>query len=313
MSRSLRLEFPGALWHVLNRGVERRAIFLDDDDRKTFLQLLSEVVARYHWRVHAFVLMTNHFHIFLETVEPTLSRGMRKLTGDYASHFNWRHGRVGHLVQGRFRSHLVDSDGYFLEVARYIVLNPVRARMVATAADYRWSSYRATARLDPVPAWLTTEEVLRRLDPYDDDRAAADYTRFVAARLGDATSPWDHLVGQIYLGGEGFIERVQRRLHERLPLSTEHPRPQRIPRVAALEDVRREVLPPDQFRSKRHRAAFAVLAREEALATLGQIGATLEITPSGASYLMQTARDRISSDPALSTLIEELRLRIRNC
>lgn len=229
MSRSLRLEFPGALWHVVNRGVERRTIFIDDRDRETFLELLAEVVARYRWRVHAFVLMTNHFHIFIETVEPTLSRGMKKLTGDYAAHFNWKYGRVGHLVQGRFKSHLVDSDGYFLEVARYLVLNPVRAGMTAAAGDYRWSSYRATAHLDPAPRWLTTEDVLRRFDVSDEATAAREYAKFVAARLGDGTSPWDHLIGQIYLGGEGssngYNGSCMRGCHSRLNTRARSGRP----------------------------------------------------------------------------------------
>src|SRR5436190_398186 len=118
MPRPLRLEHPGALWHAHNRGVERRDIYLDDRDRSAFVELLASTVETYHWRVHAYVLMTNHFHLLAETPEPTLSRGMQFLTGEYADHFNHAHGRSGHLIQGRFSSHLVEKESYLLEVSR---------------------------------------------------------------------------------------------------------------------------------------------------------------------------------------------------
>ena len=104
MARPLRLEFPGALWHVTNRGVEQRSIYADDRDRRRFLHLLAHVVIERRWHLFAFVLMTNHYHLLFETPDTNLSRGMRDLDGDYASHFNLRHRRVGHLFQGRFKS-----------------------------------------------------------------------------------------------------------------------------------------------------------------------------------------------------------------
>jgi putative transposase len=312
MSRSLRLEHPGALWHVLNRGVERRTVFLSDADRTRFLELLATVVAAFRWRLHAFVLMSNHFHLLVETVEPTLSRGMQKLTGDYAEYFNWRHDRVGHLFQGRFTGHLVDSERYFLEVARYIVLNPVRAQMVSEPSEWCWSSYRATAGIVECPSWLTISDVLDRFDSGDHVAAMGQYSSFVASRIGDGTSPWDHLVGQIYLGSESFIERMQRRIYDQSPLSGEHPLAQRTPRCASLEQVLRIVLPTSD-RSRTRRLAFAQLARTEALATLPQIGERLGIGSTGASYLVITAGQRIQSDPSFAGLVEELRQQIRNC
>lgn len=311
MSRSLRLEYPGALWHVLNRGVERRTVFLNDDDRTRFLDLLAAVVVAFRWRLHAFVLMSNHFHLLVETVEPTLSRGMQKLTGDYAEYFNWRHERVGHLFQGRFTGHLVDSDTYFLEVARYIVLNPVRACMVGEPSEWRWSSYRATAGIVDCPGWLTISDVLDRFDSSDPVAASRRYSDFVS-RIGDGTSPWDHLVGQIYLGSESFIERMQRRITDQSPLSSEHPLAQRTPRCASLEQVLRIVLPSLE-RSRTRRLAFAQLARTEALATLPQIGELLGIGSTGASYLVIAAGRRIQSDPSFAGLVDELRQQIRNC
>jgi putative transposase len=148
MARQLRLDFAGAVHHVTTRGNERRSIFHSNEDRRMFLQLLGVAAKRFQWIVAAYVLMTNHFHLLIETPEPNLSRGMQWLAGAYAMWFNRRHGRSGHLFQGRFHSFLVDRDEYFAEVLRYVVLNPVRAKLVAHPADYRWSSYRATAGLE---------------------------------------------------------------------------------------------------------------------------------------------------------------------
>ncbi len=137
MSRALRLEYPGAWWHITSRGVDREDIFLDDCDRRRFLRILALAVPHFRWRLHAYVLMTNHYHLLVETVEPTLSRGMKTIGGDYAAWFNKRHRRVGHLFQGRFNAQLIDSDEYLLQVARYVVLNPVRAHMVANALEWQ--------------------------------------------------------------------------------------------------------------------------------------------------------------------------------
>ena len=136
MARPLRLEFPGAVYHVTSRGNARAAIFLDDEDRPIFLGVLGAVVARFGWLCHAYCLMDNHYHLLLETPDPNLSRGMRQLNGVYTQRFNRRHGRVGHVLQGRFKAILVDRDGYLLELARYLVLNPVRAGRVKDPGRY---------------------------------------------------------------------------------------------------------------------------------------------------------------------------------
>ena len=120
MARPLRIEFPGAVYHVTSRGNERRPIVRDDTDREMFVQILAEVVGRFGLKLYAWVLMTNHYHLFLRTPEPHLSRAMHRLNQRYAEYFNRRHRRVGHLFQGRFKSVLVDSESYFLELARYV-------------------------------------------------------------------------------------------------------------------------------------------------------------------------------------------------
>ena len=188
MARPLRLEFPGALWHITSRGNGRGPIVRDDTDRQRLASVLEKTVETTGWRLHAFVLMDNHYHLLLETPEPNLSAGMRQVNGLYGQTFNRRHGRVGHVFQGRFKGILVEKEGHLLELSRYIVLNPVRAGLVPTAGAYRWSSYRATAGIEPAPWWLDDEWILQ---PFGSGRAEAQrrYCEFVAAGVHCA-SPW---------------------------------------------------------------------------------------------------------------------------
>jgi REP element-mobilizing transposase RayT len=143
MARPLRIQFPGALYHVISRGNERKPMVRDDADRQRRLDWLRRTVETYGWRLHAFALMANHEHLFVETPQPNLSAGMQYLNGSYTSYFNRRHRRSGHLFQGRFQGHLIEEEGYFLEVSRYVHLNPVRAKIVKRPGKYPWSSQAA--------------------------------------------------------------------------------------------------------------------------------------------------------------------------
>jgi putative transposase len=206
MARPLRLEYPGALYHVTSRGNAQADIYLDDSDRRIFLRTLGATVTRQHWLLHAFCLMGNHYHLLLETPQPNLSRGMRQLNGVYSQCFNRRHQRVGHVLQGRFTAILVERETYLLELARYIPLNPVRAGFVASAERWQWSSYRATAGLEPGPPWLNTAAVLERFGS-EPDRAATRFQEFVRDGV-NAPAPWSALQGQVFLGSEQFAERM---------------------------------------------------------------------------------------------------------
>lgn len=143
MARPLRIEFEGAFYHVMAHGNARQDIFLDDAGRQRFIGNLGRVAQRFDWAVWAWCLMGNHYHLLTETRQPTLSTGMREVNGVYTQAFNRHHRRVGHVLQGRYKSILVDQDAYLLELARYIVLNPVRAGFVPSAGEFAWSSYRA--------------------------------------------------------------------------------------------------------------------------------------------------------------------------
>ncbi len=203
MARPLRIEYPGAVYHVTCRGNARDKIFLVDPDRELFLEVLAQVVERFSWRCHAYCQMTNHYHLLIETVDPTLSRGMRQLNGVYTQEFNRRHRRTGHVFQGRFKAILVERDAYLLELARYVVLNPARAKMVRRAQDWPWSSYRATAGLEAAPSFLTTDWILEQ---FAGAKAKAEKAYRSFASEGRDVTVWENLRGQIYLGSDAFIE-----------------------------------------------------------------------------------------------------------
>ncbi len=160
MARPLRLEFPGAIFHVFTRGNRKDDIFLDDEDRIRFLRILSSVVKRLNWICHAYCLMDNHYHLLIEIPDGIMARGMKYLNSVYAQYFNRKHDLVGHLLQGRYKSRLVKGNVHFLTQARYINRNPVDAGLVEDPADWPWSSYRATIGSHPKPEFLTVNFVL---------------------------------------------------------------------------------------------------------------------------------------------------------
>ncbi|MCE1182630.1 MAG: transposase [Rhodocyclales bacterium] len=207
MTRPLRIELSGGLYHVTSRGDRREAIYFSDADRDTWLELLGQVCARFNWVCHAYCQMTNHYHLVIETPEGNLAQGMRQLNGVYTQYINRTHGRVGHVFQGRYKAVLVEKESYLLELARYVVLNPVRAGMVSEVGDWPWSSYPAMLGEFAPPAWLQTGWLLGQFGRQR-WRATARYTDFVRAGVG-LPSIWDNLYGQIFLGSEDFILRAQ--------------------------------------------------------------------------------------------------------
>jgi REP element-mobilizing transposase RayT len=207
MARPLRIEYDGAFYHLTSRGNERKAIFKDDSDRQMFLDTLAQVTERFHWLCHAYCLMDNHYHLVVETPDANLSRGMRQLNGVYTQAFNRRHHRVGHLFQGRFKGILVQKESHFLEVCRYVVLNPVAAGMVKQPGQWAWSSYRVTSGESAAPRWLRVDEVLGQ---FGKRRSAAQlkYRQFVSEGIGQQ-SIWENLEAQSLLGEEGFAEALK--------------------------------------------------------------------------------------------------------
>ena len=224
MARPLRIEFAGALYHVTARGDRQEDIYLDDADRQGFLSILEQVNNRFNWLVHAYCLMDNHYHLLVETLDSNLSNGMRQLNGVYTQTSNRRHGKAGHVFQGRYKAILVQKESYLLELARYIVLNPVRARMVRTAKAWPWSSYRDTAGYRQAPEWLTTEWILVAFGKRKS--TAIDKYRVFVAEGRNQSSPWELLTNQVFLGSDEYVEDIKTRIDPGKDLS-EIPRAQK--------------------------------------------------------------------------------------
>lgn len=287
MSRPLRLEFPGSLWHITVRGNERRNIFADNADRLTLLELLSSCVARFEWIVPSYALMPNHFHLVVQLTAETLSRGMQWLNGSYAQRFNRRHERVGHLFQGRFKAFLIDKESYWLEVLRYVVLNPVRAGIVSRPEEYAWSSHCAILGMVEAPKWLAVDDVLAPFGPTR-EIARPHYRAFVDAGIQESRKPWADLVGQIFLGSETWIENVRNRVALE-PRASEIPRSQRQIGQPTMSDVIAAVAsiwstPEDRIRKRRGglpRMVAAWIGCHEAHLTNGEIAAGLRLRSSG--------------------------------
>ncbi|HDL85402.1 MAG TPA: addiction module toxin RelE [Candidatus Acetothermia bacterium] len=233
MVRPLRLEYEGAVYHVTSRGNAREAIFLDDVDRARFLEVLGDVVARYDWICHAYCLMPNHYHLLIETPEANLSRGMHLLNGVYTQWFNHRYKRVGHLLQGRFKAILVEKQSHLLELARYIVLNPRRAKMARTVRKWPWSSYRATSGQARVPEFLTVDWILSQFDT-DRERAVRAYRLFV--RRKKRIDVWEELRAGMFIGTATFVKQLKPLLTEKA-VDPEIRKRERFAARPSLEDL----------------------------------------------------------------------------
>ena len=184
--------------------------------------------------VHPFVLFDEyHYHLLVETPDGNLSKGMRQLNGVYTQKYNRSNSKVGHVFQGRFKGILVDGDAYLMELARYIVLNPVRAHMVGAAIDWRWSSYRATVGTVACPQWLDREWLLSSFARRQ-STAINRFMKFVAAG-NSQPSPWDNLKNQIFLGNDQFVDRMLSLVEENKSLS-EIPKAQRRNQLKPLEN-----------------------------------------------------------------------------
>ena len=313
MARPLRAEHSGAIWHVTARGNERREVFRADADRIRFLEVLGAVIDRFRWRLHAFVLMENHFHLLVETPLPILGRGMRQTSGVYTQWFNRRHGRVGHLFQGRYKAILVERETHLLELVRYVVLNPVRAKLARTPQEWPWSSYKATAGLEPGPAWLETGWTLENFGPRRSE-AARRFAEFVAEGKGARYDPWALVRNQIFLGSEGFLREVKRKV-----VPSERPRgiaraqfdlpasPAEVVRaVSHLVDRSLDELKAQPRLLIRERRLLASALRQHAQATLREIGSLLGVGDWQASVLATQGDEALGHNPRASARLAEL-------
>jgi REP element-mobilizing transposase RayT len=309
MARPLRLEFAGALYHVTARGDRQEPIVEDDTDRLAFVDLLAKEVTQQGWLLHAFCLMDNHYHLLVETPEPNLVRGMRRFNGVYTQAFNRRHRRAGHVLQGRYKAILVEKQTHLLELCRYVVLNPLRAGMTRAPGDWPWSSYLATAGKMPCPHWLAADAVLS-LFATQRSQAQRAYVRFVA-QGSQSGSPWAAVKGQIFLGSDPFVTRMEQLLGGHAPrgISRKQLAPLRPGTQAVLKAVAKAHQISTRAVLERHNAeAFrhaVYLLRRRANLPLQEVAALAGVS-SGRVSQIQSAIERNEPNAHLRQCLEAL-------
>jgi putative transposase len=329
MARLLRINLAGAWYHVSARGNECKAIFRDERDRVHFLELFGPWQERFRTRLHAFVLMDNHYHLFLETGEANLSRAMQWLNVSYTVWFNRRHQRVGHLLQGRFKAVVVEREDWGLSLSRYIHLNPVRVQKLgldkagrrarqqglgqngspevlkarlALLRDYRWSSYRAYAGYEKPPPWLDSEAVLALGGgPVKERRKRYRADCQANVSDGDTEKPWEGLVGGLVLGSAEFAEALVGSKSDAPVARALSSRPSFAEVVRVMEGIKGE--PWLAFRDRRGdwgRDLVLHLGRELGALTLPQLQAEVATGSAMAvSAALRRFRQRLHKEKAL--------------
>ena len=290
MARPLRVEFNGALYHVTSRGNARQKIFFNDADRRAFLKNLAYCLALHNVILHAYCLMGNHYHLFVETPDGNLSEFMRDVNGNYSQWFNFVHKRVGHLFQGRYKAFVIDGDSYLFEIARYIVLNPVRAGLVAHPRDWKWSSYNATAGHVQSPDWLTVDWILGTFSK-NRKEAQRQYRAHVKEGI-NGDSPFDNLREGVILGDQQFVDWIWSTQTNGSEEIKEIPRAERIVGRPSLETLFHDT------RNKAERDAAIRIARERCGYALTKIAQHAGVSRSAASKI---ARGRYNQKSLIKT------------
>jgi putative transposase len=324
MARPLRIDYPDAFYHVTCRGNEQREIFRDDQDRSAFLQRLQISLDIYQVRLHAYVLMANHFHFILQTPKANLSEFMRHFNVSYTVYFNRRHRRAGHLYQGRFKAILVDADSYLLELSRYVHLNPVRVGLFKARSrqevlkylgKYRWSSLEGYLHGLKKKHWLAYDDVLAYVAG-----SRKKYGQFIEEGLTRGYStPWEDLKGQVVLGEESFWERVREKW-SRAGNTKEQPSLRLLERVEPREVLRQTAiylnLKVEQITRKRsryrdQRAIVMELMHRHSRAKQVEIGEYLgQLDYTLVSRERKRLREKIEHDPKLRKWATEIERRL---
>lgn len=221
MSRSLRIEYKNAWYHVMSRGARKMAIFNEDNERELFLELLNQIHSKYQIEIHAYCLMSNHYHLLLRTPLANLSKAMKHLNGIYVQRYNKMYKTDGPLFRGRFKSIIVDADNYLLRLSRYIHLNPVRGKLINQAEDYPWSSCAAYLDDAKKPEWLQTESVLAK---FGNKLQRQKYYLFLAEENdGELDAFFNRIRRLPVLGAEVFIATITEKYLSNKTLSLEVP------------------------------------------------------------------------------------------
>jgi REP element-mobilizing transposase RayT len=305
LARPLRIEYPGALYHVTSRGNEKKDIFRSKKDREKFLSYLSSAWERHGAVFHAYCLMSNHFHLMVETPLGNLSRIMKHINGSYTTYFNVRHKRVGHLFQGRYKAVLVQADTYAAELSRYIHLNPVRAKMVPSPEEYQWSSCRQYLE-GTEPSWLSTRLVLGYFGMSDEDRRR-NYRDYLFEAIGkESRDPLADSVASTILGTDDFVRDIREKYLEEKKSDRDLPALRdlsRGPGIAEIKVISEEAFPENK---RLARMAGIYLCWRYSGAKLKEIGELYGISESGVNRACGRFENMIERDKDLREGLKRL-------
>lgn len=310
MARPLRIEYPGAFYHVTARGNEQKEIFRSHKDREKFLSYLESATRRYGAAFHCYCLMSNHYHLLLETPKGNLSRIMQHINGAYTTYFNLKRKRSGHLLQGRFKAILIEADSYAAELSRYIHLNPVRANVVENPEAYPWTSYQYYT-VGVAPPWLRTDFILG----YFGKKAAVareHYQRFVNEMLNqEYDSPLREAVASTILGSAAFVDNIREEYLNAKKADRDLPalRDLRTDRASVAEIVKVvEEVVDDDVRQARRIGIY--LSHRHSGAKLREIGEKFNLSESGVTRASKRLSEAMEGDKALRKKIGEIKKRL---
>jgi len=308
VSRPLRIEYPGAFYHVTSRGNESRTVFQSTRDREKYLSYLESAHHRYGAIIHVYCLMGNHYHLLLETPRGNLSQILHHINGAYTTYFNIKRGRPGHLFQGRFKGILVDKDAYCKELSRYIHLNPVRAGMVKTPLEYPWSSYRYFIGKDKKPGWLTTEFVLG--DFGGEGRIGfRRYREYVErGETKELRNPFKSVIASTFLGGKDFINRIRMEYLEKKKIDKRNiPAIKKVLRGPSLDGIEKGVAKRLGRDHPLFKKVCIYLSHQHSGLSLDEIGAYFGMKGSAISQLSRRFKEAIKGNRELGGTLSEVK------
>jgi REP element-mobilizing transposase RayT len=313
VSRPLRIEYPGAFYHVTSRGNERKLVFQNTRDRERYLSYLESAHERYGAVIHTYCLMGNHYHLLLETPRGNLSQIIHHINGAYTTYFNIKRDRSGHLFQGRFKGILVDKDAYCKELSRYIHLNPVRAGMVKTPSEYNWSSYRYFIGKDKKPQWLTAELVLGDFGG-EGKKGYRRYREYVEREVGkELENPLKRVIASTFLGREEFINDIRTEYLEKKKLDKRNiPAIKKVLKGPPPEEIEKAVVKVLGKNHTLYRKMCIYLSHRHGGMRLDEIGAYFGMKGNAVSQLSRRFEETLKGDKELRGILSKIKEELSN-
>ncbi len=304
MARPLRIEYPGAFYHVTSRGNEQKAIFKSKKDREQFLHYLETATERYAAIIHTYCLMDNHYHLLVETAKGNLSQIMRHINGAYTTYFNVKRKRAGHLFQGRYKAILVEADEYAKELSRYIHLNPVRAGIVDKPEEFIWSSHSSYIGKKRKLEWLQTDFILGYFDKKVSS-AKKKYQQFVVDSIGsEEKSPFEGTIASTLLGSPGFIREITGKFLEGKEKDRNIPALREINRGPAIERIFKAISQVICDDAEMRKKMSLYLCHRYSGAKLKEIGEYFDMKDAAVSQASRRFAHQVGKDKALRKMVK---------